>query len=339
MEYFVTILVVFVLAVVGTLAIMPLVIALSKKLKLRQTILHYVDNHAGKSGTPTFGGIGFIVVVSLVSWVFVSRQNSTLALVGIAVFVGYGIIGFLDDFIKIYFKRNKGLSVVQKIVAQLSLSLIVAIYAYRRADVGSFLWLPFFVGGIDVGVFAVPLNAVLIVALTNSVNLVDGLDGLACKVSAVFVLGCIVLFLLLVYLVSPFVQSMAMEYKNIVLFCVALMGGLLGFLGFNGHPAKIFMGDTGSLAIGGALSCVTVFGRLGLFVPFLGVLFLATALSVLLQVGYYKLTKKRIFLMAPLHHHFERKGVHENVISVWYTLIGLCTVVLTVVGCIWVLAK
>jgi len=313
-----------------TVLTMPIVISLSKKLKLRQTILHYVDNHSSKSGTPTFGGIGFIVVVIIVSVLFFGK-NSTLALVSVAVFAGYGVIGFLDDFIKIYFKRNKGLSVVQKIIAQFGLSIIVAYYAYKRVDVGSYLWLPFFVGGVDIGWLSIPFNVLFILALTNSVNLTDGLDGLASKVSCIFLVGIIFAIFLLINVSQTIGQSLLNEYHNILIFCIALLGGLIGFLCYNSYPAKIFMGDTGALAIGGGLSCIMIFTKISLFTPLIGIMYTVTALSVIIQVVYYKFTKRRVFLMAPLHHHFERKGLHENVISVWYTTFSIVACLLVLV--------
>lgn len=334
MSFYLSIALAFATSIILTVVVMPFVISLSKKLKLRQTILHYVDNHTSKSGTPTFGGIGFIIVVSLVSILFFNKTN-TLAFVCIAVFAGYGIIGFLDDFIKIYFRRNKGLNVVQKIIAQLGLSIILSYYAYSRADVGSFLWIPFFIGIVDIGWLIIPFNILVIVALTNAVNLIDGLDGLASKVSIIFLLGTIGIIFLLIMINQSLTISLLGEYRNILIFCIVLLGGLIGFLSFNAYPAKIFMGDTGALAIGGGLSCVMIFTRLSLFSPLLGIMYTLTALSVLMQVVYYKFTKKRIFLMAPIHHHFERKGIHENIVSVGYTIISLIICVIVLILSMW----
>ena len=318
-------------AFILTLVLMPLVIALSKKLKMRQVVLHYVDNHASKSGTPTMGGSAFIVAVSIVAMIFFAPDNY-LGLVTVAMFVGYGIIGFLDDFLKIFFKRNKGLSVYQKLISQLALAILVSIFAYNRSDVGSEIWLPGLKHTIDIGYWAVPFVVIVFLAMTNAVNLADGLDGLATSVSTAYTI-CFSGIIALLLVFSPNLgQTLMHEYQNLLIFGVALLGGMVAFGCFNGFPAKIFMGDTGALALGGALAAMATFSRLHIFVPIVGIMFVLTSLSVLIQVGYYKLTKKRIFLMAPLHHHFERKGYHENKIVISYTVVTMIAGLLCIMG-------
>ncbi|MCL1944997.1 MAG: phospho-N-acetylmuramoyl-pentapeptide-transferase [Firmicutes bacterium] len=316
-----------------TAMLMPIVISLSKKLKMRQVILHFVDNHASKAGTPTMGGSAFILAVSIVAMIFFT-PNSYLGYVTVAVFAGYGIIGFLDDFIKIFFKRNLGLNVYQKLVSQLGLAILVAIFAYNRIDIGTEIWLPGLNYTVDIGYWVIPFVIIVFLALTNAVNLVDGLDGLASSVSTAYVICFCVIIVLLIAFSQNLGQSVVNEYNNLLIFGVALIGGLIAFSCFNGYPAKVFMGDTGALALGGALAAMATFSRLHIFVPIIGIMFVLTSLSVLLQVGYYKITKKRIFLMAPLHHHFERKGHHENKIVISYTVVtvlaGLMCVLLVV---------
>lgn len=319
-------------ALVVSAAVMPFVIWLGKKLKVRQTILSYVDNHMGKSGTPTMGGIGVMIALAVSCIIFQTKDNM-LMLVTLFVTLGYGIIGFIDDFIKVFFKQNKGLSPIQKIVFQLLIAVIVSVFAYNNALVGSVLYVPFTLKEIDVGIFAVPLFMILFLAFTNSVNLTDGLDGLAGKVSISYTFMFAVMIALAAYSAGD--GQAEGEYGNLIVYCGALIGGLSGFLCYNSYPAKVFMGDTGALALGGGLGCLAIMSRLELVVPILGVMFVATSVSVILQVAYYKATKKRIFLMAPLHHHFERKGVHENRIVTVYTAItvaaGLFTALITMV--------
>lgn len=319
-------------AFVAACAVMPLVIFVGKKLKVRQTILSYVDNHKGKSGTPTMGGIGVMIALTVSCLIFMGRDNKQM-LVTLFVTLGYGIIGFIDDFIKVFFKQNKGLSPIQKIVFQLLIAVIVSIYAYNNALIGSVIYAPFTLKELDLGIFAIPLFMAVFLAFTNSVNLTDGLDGLAGKVSMGYTLFFAVIIAFAIY--SSGDGQAESEYGNLIIYCAALIGSLGGFLCYNCYPAKVFMGDTGALALGGGLGCLSIMSRLELVAPVIGIMFVATSVSVILQVVYYKATKKRIFLMAPLHHHFERKGVHENRIVSVYTAItaaiGLFTVILTAV--------
>lgn len=312
-----------------TVAVMPLVIALGKRLRVRQTILSYVDNHMGKSGTPTMGGIGIMAAVSVCCLAYMGRENR-LMLITLFVTLGYGAIGFIDDFIKVFFKQNKGLSPIQKIVFQLVIAAVVAVFAYNNAMVGSVIYAPFTLTELDLGFWAIPLFMAVFLAFTNSVNLTDGLDGLAGKVSCSYLIFFAALIALAAYAAEGEAGG---EYGNLLLYCVVLVGSLAGFLCYNCFPAKVFMGDTGSLALGGGLGCLSVMSRLELMAPIVGIMFVAASLSVIIQVTYFKATHKRVFLMAPLHHHFERKGVHENRIVTVYTAItsalGILSVLLT----------
>ena len=307
-------------AFVVSAALMPPVIMLSKKLKLRQTILGYVDNHISKNGTPTMGGVGFLLALTVVSLVFMKGEHS-LMLITLLVTLGYGVIGFLDDFMKVFFKRNKGLSPWQKIVFQLLMAVVVSFFAYRNIYVGDGVYIPFTFSELKFGIFAIPFYILIFLAFTNSVNLTDGLDGLAGRVSATY-LTFFALFIGVALYVSGEGSAYGEEYTNLIIYCAAFVGTLIGFLCFNGFPAKVFMGDTGALALGGGLASLSIVTKMELIAPIIGIMYVVTSLSVIMQVAYFKLTKgKRIFLMAPLHHHFERKGVHENRIGTVYTSI------------------
>lgn len=282
----------------------PLVISVCKKLKASQTILHYVDKHAGKQGTPTMGGVIFLAAM-LVGLCFLLPEQRFTSIFLILVTLSYGLLGFLDDFIKIRYHHNEGLRPYQKIIGQFGLALIVSLYIYFSGRTS----LNFFGITFDIGAFIIPLVILVLIATTNSVNLTDGLDGLAGGVSFVYLL----IFGILLTLFN------SIEMSNFAIITFSLCGGLLGFLMFNCFPAKIFMGDTGSLALGGFIGTVAVLTGLELILPIMGIMFVLSAVSDILQVLYFKKTKgKRIFLMAPLHHHFEQKGVHENRIVIVY---------------------
>lgn len=317
----------FLISLIVALILGPIVIALSKKLKASQTVLEYVKEHSGKSGTPTLGGIIFILA-SMMSLCFFSK-NYTLAMLALASMLAYGILGFLDDFIKIRYKQNLGLKPYQKIIGQVGISTILAFFCYYSNLVGTSVYVPFVKSTIDLGWFIIPFIILVYLAVTNSVNLTDGLDGLATGVSISYLLG----FLTLLFLyerIAPS-QEIAGELGNLILLCVCVIGALIGFMGYNVFPAKIFMGDTGSLALGGLIASLAVFSRLDLYIPLLGIMFVVSAVSVIMQVAHYKRTKKRIFKMAPLHHHFQQCGVHENRITLVYILITIimsCVVVM-----------
>ncbi len=306
--------------VLGTLIAYP-ILTLCKKLKFSQTILHYVDKHSAKSGTPTMGGLIFIAS-TIISSLFFLRGQVFWAVLTLLIMFAYGMLGFLDDFIKIKFHQNEGLKPYQKIIGQVGISFVVAMYAYF--NVGTTLNL--FGLTIDLGLFIIPFIMVFYVAVTNSVNLLDGLDGLASGVSGTYILFFGVILVLLG----------GQAFENMAIVCFAMVGSLLAFLLFNGFPAKIFMGDTGSLALGGLIASLAVFSGLELILPIMGILYVLTALSDILQVAYYKKTHKRIFKMAPLHHHFEQLGVHENRIVTIYIVITFVLGLLTTMGYMFV---
>jgi len=267
------------------------------------------------------GGIIFLISISLVSLICFQGESS-LARLSVLVFVAYGVVGFLDDFIKFKFKRNLGLTPIQKLVFQTAISIAIGFFVYNSGIVGSVLIVPFTRFSIDVGWWIIPIVAVIYLATTNSVNLTDGLDGLASSTTFSYML-CFTLILLIFMQtnLAGMSEIELSEMSNLTTLCSVICGAMLSFLVFNCFPAKVFMGDTGSLALGSLVASVAVFSRMSLFIPILGIMFVLSSVSVILQVAYYKLTKKRIFLMAPLHHHFEKKGVHEVRITVCYALV------------------
>lgn len=309
----------FLVCLAVSVGIAPFVIWSAKKFKASQTILEYVEEHKEKSGTPTMGGLIFIIAIMFEFCFFGS--DFQLASVSISVMLAYGVLGFLDDFIKIRFKQNLGLKPYQKVVGQVGIAIIVAFYVYFNNIIGSTLFVPFTSKTIDIGWGIVPFVVFVYLALVNSVNLTDGLDGLAGGVSASYLLGFA--GLLIFYSKGSMTLLEIHEYQNLIILCFSAIGALVGFLCFNVNKAKIFMGDTGSLALGGLLTSIAVFSKTTLLIPFVGIMFVVSALSVCIQVLHFKRTKKRIFLIAPLHHHFEKKGVHENRITFVYIVITI----------------
>ncbi len=312
-------------SVIFTACLCPFVLILVRRLKVNQPILGYVTNHYSKSGTPTMGGIAFLLGTCAV--VILSNVGySKTAVVATLGTLGFGILGFLDDFIKVKGGDNKGLSVIQKLFGQIFLSIILAYFAYVTPSIGSILKIPFLNVNVELGFFAVPIYAIFIVAVVNFVNLTDGLDGLVSTTGAIYFVAISIVILL------SSLGDVLRQNDNIGLVSLALsLGGALSvFYVLNSYPAKIFMGDTGSLGIGAGIATVTLFsGNLLLFF-ILGITYVISGLSVVLQVFYFKLTKKRIFKMAPFHHHLEKSGMHENKIVALYSFITFCCGILVI---------
>lgn len=322
-------LIVLIVSFVICVILMPIVIVLAKKLKVRQTVLSYVDNHAGKSGTPTMGGLGFVASAVACSLIFASGSRRLAVMLALLT-LGFGLIGFLDDFIKVFFKQNKGLSPWQKMLFQLLVALVTAFFVYYNPNVGDKLYIPFTMKEISLGWFAVPFYVFVFIAFTNAVNLTDGLDGLAGKTAVAYTVFFAAVLCVTVYGFGVS-ATYAEEYGNLIVFCFALIGALAGFLLFNCYPAAIFMGDTGALALGGALAGLAVMTKMSLIAPVIGIMYVVSCVSDIIQVAHFKRTGKRVFLMAPFHHHLERKGIHENKIVSLYTLITFFMGALTLV--------
>ena len=319
----------FIITFLVSIIFAPVVIKLTKKLKLGQNILGYVKEHSAKQGTPTMGGVIFILPSILVSLFFL-KSNLTMPILCLAVFLAYGIIGFLDDFIKIKFKRNLGLRPYQKIIFQLLLAIIVAVFVYKNNLIGSSVFIPFTVNKINLGWFIIPFVITVLLATTNSVNLTDGLDGLAGSVSLIFFIAITLVSSFYLNFSTIAMQSeYSVQIQNLINICWCVSGGLLAFLVFNFYPAKIFMGDTGSLSLGGLMGVVCCFSGTSLYIPIIGFMFVVSSLSVIIQVLYFKKTKKRVFLMAPFHHHLQHKGMYETKIVFIYIVITLLLTLMT----------
>lgn len=279
-----------------SLVLSPIAIPFLKRLKFGQMIREEgPQSHQAKSGTPTMGGV-VIVIAALAGGIAFAEKNNEFLIITVS-FLGFGMIGFIDDYIKVVLKRNLGLRAWQKIVMQLGISVFLAVFSYNV--VGTDILVPFTRNYIDFGVIYVPFMVFVILAFVNAVNLTDGLDGLASGVS---------IFSFSVFIAMGLLFSQA----AVSIFAASLIGGLIGFLKVNYHPAKVFMGDTGSMALGGALSALLLITKSPLVMLIAGGVFVAEALSVVMQVLYFKATKgKRIFKMTPIHHHFELSGWDE----------------------------
>lgn len=292
------------------------------------------QSHLQKSGTPTMGGalILIAVVLSVLLWADLSNYYIWIALL---VMTGFGIVGWRDDYLKIIYKNSKGLSARKKLLFQSVIALIAVTILYHNAQTPSEVQftIPFFKTAlISMGAFSfIALGWLVIVGSSNAVNLTDGLDGLA-TMPAILVMSALGCFVYLsgntvfsTYLFIPHLPKVG----ELIVFCSAMVGGGLGFLWYNTYPAEIFMGDVGSLSIGGALGVVAVCAREELILLLMGGIFVVETLSVILQVASFKLRGKRIFKMAPLHHHFELSGWKEPKIIVRFWII---TVILVLIG-------
>ena len=271
-----------------------------------QHILVYVKEHEQKEGTPTMGGLAFILAAVIAALVFVRGADRPFW-VAIAVGLGYLIVGFLDDFLKKQRGNNLGLRAYQKILFQLGVAVIASVFCCLEGF--TVVRIPYTQLSFDIGWWMLPLGVFVFVATVNGVNLTDGLDGLAGGTSAVF------------FLVLAFLLGLQESSDPMSLLCLCLAGALAAYLLFNTSRASLFMGDTGSLSLGGFAASVALFSGNALVIPILGLMFVLTSISVILQVIYYKKTGKRIFLMAPIHHHFQKKGHSEAKISYAYAII------------------
>ncbi|MBQ9728763.1 MAG: phospho-N-acetylmuramoyl-pentapeptide-transferase [Clostridia bacterium] len=292
-----------------SLLLCVILIPVLRKLKAGQNILVYVKEHAKKSGTPTMGGIAFVLAALLASAIFL-RFSDTTSTFTLLIGLAYMAVGLIDDFLKRRHKENLGLKAYQKFIFQLAIAVFAGIYCVRAGL--TVLHVPFLHKSFDIGLWVLPLSVLTFVATVNSVNLTDGLDGLASGASVAFFISMGVVIWLQGY--AP----------SLSVICFAIVGALLAYLIFNVSPASVFMGDTGSLALGGFAACVGVFSGNVLYIAVVGIMFVVSAASVILQVIYFKLTRgKRIFLMSPIHHHFQEKGYSESKISYVYFVVTL----------------
>jgi phospho-N-acetylmuramoyl-pentapeptide-transferase len=302
----------------------PLIRALGR-LRAGQPIRAVGPAHEHKAGTPTMGGL-LVLLGLLVSVLLWSELDNRLVWILLGITSGYGLLGFIDDYKKVTSGRNDGISGRTKLFWQTLLALGVAIAIYLDPNFDQELSVPFFKDFTPhLGVFYVPLAAFIIVGASNAVNLTDGLDGLA--IGPVMIAAATMGLLSYVAGHSVIAEYLGIKYVagtgQLAIFCGALIGGGLGFLWFNAYPAQLFMGDVGSLALGGALGTIAVVIRQEILLGVVGGIFVLEALSVLIQVGWFKLTGKRVFLMAPIHHHYEQKGWAEQQIVVRFWIISI----------------
>ena len=309
-----------------------ILIPLLKRFKMGQQIRDDgPKTHLSKAGTPTMGGV--IIMLALFVGVFAfSRGSMDYIWIAVGLTLLFGTIGLIDDMIIVVRKRSLGLKPYQKLIIQFIVAIAVSFIAYYNQGIGTKLIVPFVGVEWDLGIWYIPFTTIAVVLIVNSTNLTDGLDGLASSVSLVNAAAFAVIFFgLFTAAKSGGSADMQDGMRNMMVFSAALGGACLGFLRFNTYPAKVFMGDTGSFALGGAISAIVIISRMQLLLIITGFMFLASAISVILQVGSYKLRRKRIFKMAPIHHHFELKGVPETKIVTFYTII---TLLLCIIGII-----
>ena len=306
-----------VIAFLISVVVSPVIIPFLTKLKFGQQIREEGPKwHEKKSGTPTMGGIIFLGSTVITSLVFIKGNPDVVPVLFVT--LGFGLIGFLDDYIKVVMKRNLGLRAWQKMSLQLIVTGVFAFYVMKFTDVGTKIIVPFTKNmTIDMAWLYVPFVFFVILGSVNGVNLTDGLDGLAASVTV---------------MVATFFTVVAFGFGSTVYpITAAVVGSLLGFLLFNVYPAKVFMGDTGSLALGGFVASTAIMLRLPLFILIVGFIYVAETVSVILQVGFFKLTHgKRLFKMAPIHHHFEMCGWAETRVVAVFSIVTaiLCMVAL-----------
>ncbi|MBQ6438957.1 MAG: phospho-N-acetylmuramoyl-pentapeptide-transferase [Mogibacterium sp.] len=274
--------------------------------------------HMSKAGTPTMGGIAFIIgiTVAVVASMFMKGSLTTEKIAILLSMFAFGAIGFIDDYNKVAKKQNEGLTPKQKLILQVVFGIALAIFMMIKE--GTTMLIPFFGRTVDFGILYIPFVVFIEVAMANAVNLTDGLDGLAASTSSI--VACT--FAIVGMTVHGGNEPMAVAGQ-------AVFGALIGFLLYNHYPAKIFMGDTGSMALGGVLSAMAIVGHVEWLLPIAGLIYVIEALSVIIQVTYFKKTGgKRVFRMAPIHHHFELGGWHETkVVRVFCIFTFICCVI------------
>ena len=315
----------FVLSIITGVILIPLL----RKLHFGQSVsLTLGERHLKKNGTPTIGGLIFIIptIVSLLLlWFRGSIEMTSNLMIVLFVFISYALLGLADDLLKIVFKNNKGLSIMFKLLMQTIIALVFFYIFIRNGGdpeirisaINLYIYM-----GWTYGLFIL----FLLVGSSNAVNITDGLDGLAGGLSAI---AC------LAYGLIAWNTTWLVGYQEIAIFCFVLIGSLLGFLVFNTHPAKVFMGDTGSLALGGSLAAIAILTRHELSLAVVGGVFVIETLSSLIQIISIRKFHKKIFKMAPLHHHFEKLGWEENDIVKMFWIIGLILAMLMITYNVW----
>lgn len=291
------------------LCIGPLLIPELHKLKFGQSIREEgPKSHQAKSGTPTMGGI--MIILAIVVATVAAAPLTPAVLLALFITLGHFVLGFLDDYIKVVKKRNLGLKAKQKMLGQILIAIVTMIVGTRVLGIDTTIWIPIADVNVDIGVGYYFLVLFVLVGTSNAVNLTDGLDGLASGTVAI-ASGA---YALVCYMTGHY---------DLAIFSVAMMMACLAFLRFNAHPAKVFMGDTGSLALGGAVAAVGILTHTEILLVVIGFVFVCEALSVIIQVISFKTTGKRVFRMSPIHHHFELGGWKETKVVFVFWMVGL----------------
>lgn len=306
-----------ILSFLVSVVLCPIIIPFLRRLKFGQTVRDEgPESHLKKNGTPTMGGLVILASMLITSLIYVKRYPDIIPVLFMT--LGFGLIGFLDDYIKVVMKRSLGLTALQKMALQFIVTVVFIIYYFKVAEMDTGIMIPF-MGGMS---FTMPVWLyvvfvfIVVLGTVNGVNFTDGLDGLASGVTAIVATFFTIASLILNPAMTPITG--------------AVVGALLGFLLFNTYPARVFMGDTGSLALGGFVASIALMLHMPLFIVIVGLIYLLEVISVILQVGYFKLTHgKRIFKMAPIHHHFELSGYSETQVVAAFSVI---TALLCLVG-------
>ncbi|HJC83236.1 MAG TPA: phospho-N-acetylmuramoyl-pentapeptide-transferase [Candidatus Anaerostipes avicola] len=296
-----------------SVALSPLMIRYLHKLKFGQFIRgEGPESHLKKSGTPTMGGLIILLGIVIASLFYVKDYPAVIPILFVT--LGFGFIGFIDDYIKVVMKRNLGLKAWQKMLGQICVTGIFAYYLINYTDTGTLMLIPFTHGKyLDLGIFFVPGIFLILLGTVNGANFTDGLDGLASSVTVL-----IATF----FTVAAIGMGASGNDPGIWPISCATVGSLLGFLVFNVYPARVFMGDTGSLALGGFVAATAVMLKLPLFIPIVAFIYMIEVISVMLQVCYFKATGgKRLFKMAPIHHHFELSGWPETKVVAIFAIV------------------
>ena len=295
------------------------IIKISNDRKASQIEWEYLENHIAKKGTPTMGGIGF-VLSSVITFLLFNFNNSLSysVLAVLLSYIGFFLIGFIDDYLKVKIKSYAGLSAKIRILLEIVLCMYIILILKDGGFTLDRLYLPLLDNFIETAYLFLPFFLIVLIGSANAINLSDGLDGLASGLSMIAL--------------TPFLLiSLDTGNYQLTLLLVSIVGALIGFLFFNFHPAKIFMGDCGSLALGGVLGASSIVLDSEIILGVAGFVFVIEAISVIIQVSYYKMTHKRIFLMAPLHHHFEKKGWQEWKVVMMFYLVGCFASMLAII--------
>ena len=310
-----------ILSIITGIVLIPLL----RKLKFGQSLSEYLrEEHKSKQGTPTMGGLIFIIpviVVMLFMYIFGKIKFNTTIFIVLITFLFYAVIGFIDDYLIIRKHNNKGLSESTKFILQV-LVAIIFFYLFMSSGNEPLLWIHTLGIKLDIDFLYGIIILLVLVSSSNAVNITDGLDGLA---------GSLSLIAFITFGIISYNTGWLEGYEEVSLFCFSISGSLIGFLIFNLNPAKVFMGDTGSLALGATLGAIAILTRHELLLILIGIVFVIETLTCIIQRVYYKFTKKRLFLMTPIHHTFEKKGYSERDIVKIFCLIGILASMLAII--------